>query len=367
MVPVGRSTAPALLVAAALCLLPLSASGQAPRGVRDDLEALSGALDRAVRQVSRPAAFALSGRATRAYALPGVGAVFVLPPRVLPTRPANRAADRQAARALADAMANLQDSLRRVRTPQLRAQIERSLEAVRQAQVELRGMPRPAEGPALFEFPEFPPMGVFAAEVQAELAAQARALREMQAASGDANRSFREQWETEVKALNAQTDAFRREAERAREEAERALRTQLRVWPEVPDTPEPPAPPEVAVAPADSAPPKAPAPPDVPMPPAPPWSFWLESDEGPDGGDADSVVGGVREAVLSVLVAEGARLARLGAGDSVMVAVDFVPRAGSAAVPRTLVLRARMKDVEERRAGRLAAEEFRRRVEASEY
>jgi hypothetical protein len=79
------------------------------------------------------------------------------------------------------------------------------------------------------------------------------------------------------------------------------------------------------------------------------------------------VVGGVREAVLSVLVAEGGRLARLGAGDSVMVAVDFVPRAGSAAAPRTLVLRARLKDVEERRAGRLAAEEFRRRVEASEY
>jgi hypothetical protein len=367
MASAERSTAPALSVATALCLLPLSASAQAPRGVRDELDALSGALDRAVRQVSRPAAFALAGRATQAYALPGVGAVFVLPPRALPIRRANRAADRQAARALADAMANLQESLRRVRTPELRAQIERSLEAVRQAQVGLRGLPRPAEGPVLFEFPEFPPMGDFAAEVEAELAAQARALREMQAASGDANRSFREQWEAEVRALHAQTDAFRREADRAREEAERALRTQLRVpWPEPPDIPPLPAAPEVQVDPTAPLPPAAPVPPAPSVPPAPPWSFWLESEEGPETGDADSVVAGVRDAVLSVLEANG-RPVRLGAGDSLIVAVDFVPRAGSAAAPRTLVLRARIKDVEERRAGRLAAEEFRRRVEASEY
>ncbi len=61
----ARSSAPALSVAAALCLLPLSASAQAPRGVREDLDVVGAALDRAVRQVSRPGALAFSGRATR--------------------------------------------------------------------------------------------------------------------------------------------------------------------------------------------------------------------------------------------------------------------------------------------------------------
>jgi hypothetical protein len=278
--------------------------------------------------------------------------VFVLPPRAMPTRRVSRAADRQAARALADALANLQESLRRVRTPELRAQIERSLEAVRQAQVELRGLPRPAEGPVVFEFA---PMGEFAAEVQAELAAQARALREVQAelTGGDANRRLRQQWEADVRALNAQTDAFRREADWAREEAERALRTRLGVpWPDPPDAPAPPAAPD------------APAEPAVPA--APPWSLWFESDEGLETGDADTAVGGVRDAVLGVLETEG-RLARLGPDDSIIVAVDFLPRPGSAAPTRTLVLRASVKDIEQRRAGRLAAEEFRRRVQASEY
>jgi hypothetical protein len=321
--------------------------------------------------------------------MPGVGAVFVLAPRALPVRRV-KSADGQAARSLAEALTHLQVSLRRVREPELRVQIERSLEAVRQAQVELHGTP-PRPRPV---WTVLPPMPEIAAEVEAALAAQERALREAEQGSREMSRAFREQWQAEMRALNAQTDAFRVEAERVQQEAERILQEQLQAWPgfpvpvaaPVPDAPAPPAavavpatpgapgaPPAAPMAPAAAAtPPKgvppAVAPPRPPAAPPPPWSVFFEPDDTADAGDADQVVGDVRAAVLGVLETHGPRLARLGPEDSVVVAVDFVPRAvrpGQSV--RTLVLRVRKKDLDERQAGRLPTEDFARRVQAAEY
>jgi hypothetical protein len=224
--PVVRPTAAALL-----CLVPLAASAQNAPEVREDLAAVGAALDRAVEKVSRPGArvFPLGGSATRAYVLPGVGAVFVLAPRALPP-PRRRPADEQTARAVADAVARLQDSLTHVNEPELRAQIERSLNVVREIEVELQGGPR--RMPRLV-WPPLPPPPEFTAEFEAAVAAQENAARDAERESRKMKRAFRDEWEARVQALSAQTDAFRREAELMQREAELALRDQLRAWPEL--------------------------------------------------------------------------------------------------------------------------------------
>jgi hypothetical protein len=373
------------LLAAALCLGPLAAHAQthpAPTLQRRDLEAVGSALDRAVRQVSRPGpgAFAATGSTTRSYVLPGVGAVFVLAPRALPVR---RVKSREAptARALGEALAHLEESLTRVREPELRAQIERSLQAVRQVQADLHGAaPRPAWPPMM----AWPPMPEIEQAMQAALAAQDQMLREAERQSREMGRAVRQQWEIEMRALSAQTDAFRQEAARVQIEAERALRDQLlQAWPDldpvaiapmlepVPVAPPAPAAPAAPPGPPPAAAPAAPvavAPPPAPAAPAPPWSFFFEPEDAADAGDADAMVVKVRSAVLHVLEGQGARLERLAPDESVLVAVDFLPRAGlTAAPPRTLVLRVRKQDLDERKAGRLAAEEFERRVVTTEY
>ena len=370
MTPMRRLALP---LAAACALVPLAAAGQTPAGLRQELDQVAAALDRAVRQVSA-GTFALSGHTTRAYVLPGVGAVFVLPPRAVPVRRVPGVADRKAARALAEARASLERSLRAERTAERRAQIERSLEAVRQAEMELQRRGRPVGPPDLAGQPgpplmmpgeedavvfRMPSVDELAAEVEAQLAAQADMLRELEWQGRDAGLSLAERYKADVEALHAQSAAFQREAERARQEAERAVRDQLGVA-----APRPVAAP---VAPSAPAPPAAhPAPPPPPAVLAPPWDFWFEYEEGGEPVDAEQVVERVRAAVIGVLEAQGGRLSRLAPADSVVVAADFVPRAGRAS-SRTLVLRVRKKDLDDRRAGRLAAEEFQRRVEVTEY
>jgi hypothetical protein len=201
-----------------------------------------------------------------------------------------------------------------------------------------------------------PPLHELAADVEAQLAAQAGMLRQMEQVSRQLDRSLAEHIQAELRGLHAQADAFRQEAERAREEAERAVRDQLGAA--AAEAPSPPA------APAASEAPPLPAP--APMPAAPPWNIWFEYEEGVEPEDAENLVGGVRDAVVGVLEAQGARLTRVAPADSVVVAVDFVPRGGGA-LPRTLVLRVRKKDLDERKAGRLGAGEFQRRVEVNEY
>jgi hypothetical protein len=122
-----------------------------------------------------------------------------------------------------------------------------------------------------------------------------------------------------------------------------------------------------APAPASPAalPPSAPA-----AAPAPPWRFWFETDVSEEERSPERIVGDVRAAVTGALEADGVRLRFLGPEEFVAVAVDFVP-AGvfthDTRPERTLVVRVRKKELEQRRAGAIAPEELRRRIEYVEY
>jgi hypothetical protein len=101
----------------------------------------------------------------------------------------------------------------------------------------------------------------------------------------------------------------------------------------------------------------------------PPWKLWNDpmDDATPD---PKAVVQGVGAAVTAVLEAHGARLRALAPHEMVAVAVDFVPatRIGAPArTARTLVVRAKKADIDQRAAGQISPEEFRKRVELVEY
>jgi hypothetical protein len=129
-------------------------------------------------------------------------------------------------------------------------------------------------------------------------------------------------------------------------------------------------------APADPEAPAPPAPPQPLSPPqAPPWSFWFEREEF-EARAPERVIQDVGEAVTQVLEAHGSRLVVLRPEESVVVAVDFVPRSGRLLVgpdarrpraERTLVVRVRKRELEARREGKLAAEELRGLIEYVEY
>jgi hypothetical protein len=177
--------------------------------------------------------------------------------------------------------------------------------------------------------------------------------------------------------LAAHTEAMRRSAERTQDEVERAfaqLERQVRLpaprkAPADPEVPEPPQPPEA---------PQAPEPPQPLSPPqAPPWSFWFEREE-VEARTPERVIQDVGEAVTQVLEAHGPRLVVLRPDESVVVAIDFVPRSGRLLVgpgpdarrpraERTLVVRVRKRELEARRQGKLAAEELRKLIEYVEY
>jgi hypothetical protein len=379
----ARSATLLRLAGALVLVVPLGASAQTAPVPREDLEAVAAAFDAAVRAAAPAGGISFGGAATRAYVLPGVGALFVVPPRALPSARVTLAG-RQRASHLHEAIAQLEESLRRVHEPEARAQLERTLEALRRTLAEVRRtrpvlapVPRPPRAPAPPEdvMLALPEAAELAQAVQRDIARQMRAFEEAQRAQG---RAWQEQWEAQVRAMSEQSDAFRREAERARQEAERALQEQLSAWsaqgmaPPAPPAPAaPPAPPAgpatpaVAPAPAPAARP-APLPPPAPMAP---WTSWLGLDEEEsEPGAPDAVVGEVREAVLAVIEAQRPRLLRLAADGSIAVAVDFVPRGPlPRRVQRTLVLRVTRQDLEARAAGRLAPQEFRKRVAVTEY
>jgi hypothetical protein len=74
--------------------------------------------------------------------------------------------------------------------------------------------------------------------------------------------------------------------------------------------------------------------------------------------------------VIDALATQGGRLVGLGGDERVTVAVDFVPGglfAAQARPQRTLVVTARVKDIDGRARGAITAEELRRRVEVAEY
>jgi hypothetical protein len=282
---------------------------------REALEALEAQLDRAVARVSLPrAAHLLGAGSARGYRLPGYGIVFVLTPRALPGG--------------ADHLLGIVDPQRmKVRRPR-------------------------SAGPE-------------------EIAPEIDAL------------------ERQVIVLQQETELTRRAAEVEMDRIVQNVRVRLapqgetmhvevRTEPEeappaplaVESLPVPPPPPAPVAAPESPQAALPPAPPEAPLPPPAPWRYWFETRVPHDERTADTVVADVRNALVDALVGQAGRLPGLGPDEFVTVAVDFEAGgliASHARPERTLVLRARVRDLDARARGAISPEELRGRLELSEY
>jgi hypothetical protein len=170
----------------------------------------------------------------------------------------------------------------------------------------------------------------------------------------------------ELLALEAQVAALQRAAAAAREEAEETTRELHRRLVSSTLGVAPPPPPS---SPAPPVPEASVQPPLIPPVPVPPWSSWFEGEEPEEPRSPEQVVQEVRSAVTDVLEVAGPPL-RLGPDEFVAVVVDFLPRSAFATrtrPARTLVVRVRKRELEERASGKLAADELRKRIEYSEY
>lgn len=290
----------------ALAALSAAASAAPPEAPsrRAELDALQSTVEAAVMKVSRPSGL-MFGRQSRAYHLQGYGAFVVLAPRALPRGPRVAGAE---ARAFADLVRRLEESVGEVRDPAERRRLQEMVAALR------------AGGPPA------PPMIV----------------------------ARRTHPPRDAASMQETAEAFRREAERAMERAERDVRVRLRL-------------PEDGREPLPSEPVIAPVPPAPPMPPAPPgWSFAFDEPL-VDEIAPERVVADVRGAIVAGLGAYRGALTVLGPDEFVVVAVDFVPRMADHARPRTVVARVRKRDLAEHRAGRLTAEALHARIAFDEY
>lgn len=363
----GASTAAGRAgVAALMGMIGLGAS--APADLRTDLEAIGLALDRAVLQVSRPSRAAAPRSGARGYRLEGFGAMFVVAPRALPVPPAPPTPEeREIARAFSQAAQELEQRLPRVASDDVRLQLQQSLKVMRQAEADVRlreKMARRAAGD-----PVLPPADTFTPaprtleetlqdlerDVQTQLRLQAEAL---QAVQSDLPPEMRREIETHMRIVNQQANAFAAEAERARQEAERAIWSRLGQQSSRLPAPSSPSP-SATDLPADT----------MPHSVLPPWHLWNEPMDDPTP-DPQGLIRSVGAAVTAVLESQGSRLSVLLPQEVVAVAIDFVPatRLGSRARPaRTLLVRARKADIDLRAAGQISPSEFRRRVEYVEY
>ncbi|HEY7922541.1 MAG TPA: hypothetical protein VII62_05120, partial [Vicinamibacteria bacterium] len=186
-----------------------------------------------------------------------------------------------------------------------------------------------------------------------------------------------ETFERQVLVLQHETEAARLAAEQEMDRIAEDVRVRIAppLPPEAPPTPEAapaPLPPQAPVAVA--APVAAPVP---PVPPVawtaapPPWKFWFEAGSPAETREPAAVIADVRASLVDTLVAaDAATLAGLGADERVTVAVDFVSGGlfvANARPSRTLLVSVRGRDVAARGRGAISAEELRRRVEVSEY
>jgi hypothetical protein len=180
-----------------------------------------------------------------------------------------------------------------------------------------------------------------------------------------------ETFERQVLVLQQEAEATRRAAEEEMEHLVQDVRVRVappaEVHVEVHEIPEPPATPPAPGAPAAPSPQTAP---EAPLPPAPPpWKFWFETGTPPETRTPEAVVADVRAALVDALANQG-RLAGLAGDERVTVTVDFVPGgifAAQARPEKTLVVSARVRDVDARARGAITAEELRKRVEVTEY
>lgn len=295
---------------------------QAPEAqrLRRELRAMEALLDQTVAQVSPPnPGFVLAGApASRGYLLRGHGVVFVLAPRRLPLSP-----------------------LVMTRTNRVLVfQGSRQPNDLRQLEVQV------AE---------------FQAQVQQEWQALEQSFDEVHAriwAVAPDNASPDRPWRAFGPPPGLASSRIPADAE--------------------PPPPAPPSPPEVPAGnPLPPNPPEAPLPvsaPEAPAPPfpAPPWTLWSqESAEEREPRAPERVVADTREALLLALESYGQVLASLPPEETISVVVDFVagtPFIEENARPaRSLSLRVRKRDLDDRKAGRLSADELRQRIEATEY
>jgi hypothetical protein len=277
---------------------------------RAGLDGLAGALEASMRAAGMAPAAGLWAATARGYHVPGVGAVFTLAARRLPSAPPTASAY-EAARAVADATTALERTVSQAQDQAVRAELERSLSALRASRQALR---------------------VESSSSRVLVMIDERAV------------------EREVRRLEEETERLRREAERAWAEADQAMQQAVLA----PVAPAPPVPPVAAV----------PAP---PVPPAPPLLLVHPTETPAPVQKALELQ--VSSAVVDVLEARAGAL-RLSPEESVVVAVDFLPRRvlwPAARPQRTIVVRVRQKDLDSRRQGRLSAEELRKRVEVAAY
>jgi hypothetical protein len=321
----------AAAITAALVPAPSPARAEEPADPRGEMEALEAVLDGAVARVSRPSAAPFLGgaEACRGYRLRGYGAVIVVPPRALPRR---------------GNVLVFGDEMTHGTIVQWSEAAPPPLapgESIEGALAELRDQQRQIES-----------------EIQSQQQGRKRT---------------REARQRELKAIEAKVEALQREAERTRQEAERALEQAVRdVRVRLAPMPASAPMPEEAAVPAMPAAPRAPATPPVPpSPPAPPWRFWFNTGQDDDPRTPEKVVSDVRSVVTQVLESQGARLKGVRPDEFVTVAVDFVPQWGffdeGARPEKTLIVRVRKKELEDREAGRIPVEELRKRIEYVEY
>ena len=162
--------------------------------------------------------------------------------------------------------------------------------------------------------------------------------------------------DAEIRAMEEQVRAFQQEAQRAHEEAERALERQIEEFQRIREA-------QAAPRREGSALPQA-------LPLTPPWQGWFFSEEARDPRAPEAVMADVENAVTAALEAGVSRLGSVSPDESLIVAVDFYnPAAFGFPTPpaKTLIIRAKKKDLSEAASGKIGPEELRKRVEYREY
>lgn len=301
-----------------------TAQGVPSSTARGELLRFAELLEVAVGQVSRPSPFQVLGPAAAGsgYLLPGYGAIFVLPARVLPGD--------GGVIVMQDGQPGAQPVISVWRRDGRRRQ-------------------KPKDGArARPEVPGVPELKDLDRDIQ--------------------------QIEGLVEAYSREAEIASREAEKALERVAQEIRSRfpgIETPPLSVSAPRPPAPPAAPVA-APAAPALPPAAPRaLAQPAAPPWRFWFQADDVDDPRPAARVVSDVQGALIYALETRGAALSVVRPEDFVVVAVDFTARGfplwAERRAERTLVVKAKKQDLDERRAGRLAAEELRKRIVTLEY
>jgi hypothetical protein len=332
---------------------PVLAQSPDPRA---DLEAVAQALDAAVSKVSHPLgwAFAPAGESALSYRVAGFGAIFVVAPRALSERSA--APPTEGGAVLPRVMRVVEQTLQSAESAETRQRLRRVLEGLQRQEQELASHAAAEEnGRAAIQKLTEERMARRARDAAQGVPVDRRQRVEDAAAAEAAVRSF----EADAAAFQREAEAARQAADEALSEVAREMKRRLAgpgaATPAAPDSLAGPAEP-----PAGSA---------LFVPP--PWRSWGGAAAPPrEERPAETVVAEVREAVTRVLEAHGGALHVLSPQEIVLVTVDFVPQGGMLVhvrPQRTLVVRVRKLELEQRAAGSLDAGALRSRIDYTEY